>query len=241
MLATFSKVTYSHDTTHIHPLITAKIAELIESSDIDSKAYVDLYILDPNPLPNVDPNIQLLYWGTDFDPVNLSAITDDELKKAYLVNNDLSDYRRNNNVMDGVVYEDDFDLLPVPEPKVRHHFYHAQTGIPLTVLGTSLGDNSANRAMLFFNQSIESMGGYKETSIQEAFFLFGQALHHVEDMIAPAHIHNDAENSLSASMLRYGQLKNTHVENTTLRFLNSPRLALKQTEPFQNTKSRVMI
>ena len=64
------------------------------------------------------------------------------------------------------------------------------------------------------------------------FFLFGQVLHHVEGNNSPAHIHNEVENALFVPMLRYGQLKNTHVVASMLRFLNYPRLALKQTEHF---------
>ena len=50
-------------------------SKLIESNDSLDKAYLDLYTLDPKPLKDVDPNIQRLYWGTDFDPVNLAKET----------------------------------------------------------------------------------------------------------------------------------------------------------------------
>ena len=32
----------AHDTTHIHPLITARVADLIASSDVDHKKYEEL-------------------------------------------------------------------------------------------------------------------------------------------------------------------------------------------------------
>lgn len=64
------------------------------------------------------------------------------------------------------------------------------------------------------------------------YFLFGQVLHHVDGDNSPARIHNEVENALFIPMRRYGQLKNTHVVNSTLRFLNCPCLALKQTERF---------
>ncbi|MCK5002417.1 MAG: hypothetical protein KAJ92_06425 [Gammaproteobacteria bacterium] len=39
----------AHDTTHVHPLITAKIAELIQSTDSVDNAYNDIYELNPHP------------------------------------------------------------------------------------------------------------------------------------------------------------------------------------------------
>jgi hypothetical protein len=221
-------VLVAHDTTHIHPLISAKIAELIQDLDT-SKAYSEIYEPSPNPDPDIPPEIsQLLYWGTDFDPVDLAAETTEQAKREYLVDDRLGRYTRNNNVIDGVVFEDNPAIS-----KVRHHFYQANTGIALTVpiLGT-IGDNSAVRAMNFYNQSIEKMGHYGEASKQEAFFLFGQSLHLVEDMMAPAHIHNDAENALFVPILCYGASQNTHVAHSTLRFFEAPRLALKPTEHF---------
>jgi len=47
-------------------------------------------------------------------------------------------------------------------------------------------------------------------------------------------IKNQTRKALFVPMRRYGQLKNTHVAISTLRFLNGPCLALKQTELFQN-------
>ena len=57
--------TYAHDTTHIHPLITDKIADLIRDTD-KNKAYKDIHKLDPDK-DEVNGMNQRLYWGTDFD------------------------------------------------------------------------------------------------------------------------------------------------------------------------------
>ena len=237
----FTSDVFAHDTTHIHPLITTKISDLIETSP-NSIAYEELF----KDLPNEEQDPlnsarQRLYWGTDFDPIELSGKTNTE-KMLLLSEDRLSGYVTSDdvliynpilkNVITGVVFED------LPATKVLDHFYHAKDGSPL---GLPLSKDSATRAMTFFNQAIEVMGGYTDESKEEAYFIFGQALHHVEDMIVPAHIRNDAENALFVPMLRYGQFKNTHVDNSTLRFLYYPRLALKQTAPFQSTKSRVMI
>ncbi|MDH5388159.1 MAG: hypothetical protein OEY06_06900 [Gammaproteobacteria bacterium] len=60
-----ANVVYAHDTTHIHPLITAKIAQLIKNTD-STDNYLDIYKDDPNKDTNISAE-QLLYWGTDFD------------------------------------------------------------------------------------------------------------------------------------------------------------------------------
>jgi len=165
------------------------------------------------------------YWGTDFDP---STPAEDRDQSYFLADN-LSPYIRFKNVIDGVVNED------VPADTVLNHFYHAKDGSKLSPsLPTTT--NSAERAMAFFNQSIALMGGYTESAKHDAFYESGQALHHVENMIIPAHTHNDAENALFAPMLCCEQLKNAHVFTYTLRFLNHPRLALKQTDTFSNRK-----
>ncbi len=193
-------VVTAHDTTHIHPLITTKIADLIESS-AESSAYSDIFKdLPVDELDPLNPARQRLYWGTDFDPVGIATtplplieyLGDDRLK-PYLDNGN----PKAKNVITGVVYEDS------PGTKVMHHFYHAGEGKPLTVLGEGLGDTSDIRAMTFFNQAVDAMGGYSEQSKQEAFFLFGQALHHVEDMSSPAHIHNDAHLTLNILGLNF--------------------------------------
>jgi hypothetical protein len=183
----------AHDTTHIHPLISAKISDLIELTDAGVDVYEELYrdlpVAEQDPL---NPARQRLYWGTDFDPAGMNkAIAEGRPLSEYLVKDQFDDYTRNNNVIDGVVYEDR------PATKVINHFYQANSGNPLTlsVLG-ALGENSETRAMRFFNQSISKMYEYTNKSKQEAFFLFGQALHHLEDMTSPAHVHNDAHLTL---------------------------------------------
>ena len=184
----------AHDTTHIHPLLTEKISTLIESKDIIDKSYQEIYIqlADEDKDPTIPSNLgiaQRLYWGTDFDPVGFAGAPDEV---SYLGDNDVSPWVTDilvgaiplkKNVITGVVYED------VPAVKVVNHFYHAKTG---DALSFPFAIDSATRAMTFFSQSIENMGGYTDESKHDAFFLFGQALHHVEDMSSPAHIHNDA-------------------------------------------------
>ena len=184
-------ITYGHDTTHIHPLITLEIAKLIKSIDVGTNnAYSDIYEPNTTAIVGIDDTVNFHYWGTDFDPVGFAAAPDEV---SYLGDNDVSPWVTDilvgaiplkKNVITGVVYED------VPALKVLNHFYHAKTGDSL--LSFPLASNSAFRAMTFFNQAIDAMSGYTEDSKQDAFFLFGQALHHVEDMSSPAHIHNDA-------------------------------------------------
>lgn len=185
------------DTTHTHPLVTKKISELIKDSDT-AGSYFELYEI----IPNVTPE-KYLYWGTDDDPVGLTDPDAIDDPTGYLLDLDATPYANYNNVMDGVVQED------LPATKVLNHFYHAESEDGLSLNGgvLSIGPwhNSANTAMNYFNQSIMWMSGYD--SVEEvdplglgfnssakkyAFFTFGQALHHVEDMGSPAHIHNDA-------------------------------------------------
>ncbi len=185
----------AHDTTHIHPLITLRIAKLIKTVDVaGGNAYQEIYELNPDPIisDNLPVDDQFLYWGTDFDPLGFAGASD---KVSYLSDNDVSPWvtdilvgaiPKKKNVITGVVYED------VPALKVFNHFYHANDGRPLTVATIPVGIKSSVRAMGFFNQAVDAMGGYTESSKENAFFLFGQALHHVEDMSSPAHIHNDA-------------------------------------------------
>lgn len=51
---------YAHDTTHIHPLITDKIADLIYKIDKNTHAYDDIHKQDPDKTP-VDGMDQRLY------------------------------------------------------------------------------------------------------------------------------------------------------------------------------------
>ncbi len=187
------------DTTHTHPLVTKVIGDLIRNTDTNDE-YEELY----ETIPDTNPPIRK-YWGTDFDPAGIVKAQDEgtplyeyfqqeeEQTKQYLDGNNPKEM----NVITGVVYEDN------PATKVMDHFYHGVEGAPLTVLGFSPGEPSAVHAMNFYNQSIEKMGHYGEASKQEAFFLFGQALHHVEDMTSPAHIHNDAHLTLNILGLNF--------------------------------------
>jgi len=183
----FSDNIYAHDTTHIHPLITLEIAKLIKSVENinGDNYYSDLYELNPEKISGVADAVNFLYWGTDFDPSKFPIDGSDEAKIEYLLADNLESYNRYNNVIDGVVQED------VPFIKVLDHFYHAPTGIGLRMGGFTYGNPSSKRAMAFFNESIDWMSGYTEEAKRAAFFTFGQALHHVEDMSSPAHIHND--------------------------------------------------
>jgi hypothetical protein len=189
VVAMISTDSSGHDTTHIHPLITSEIRVLIKDADGVTGAYSDIYKLDPDPQQGPLPEDQFLYWGTDYDPFNASTTT-----KAptdfYQSDEGLVDYTRYSNVIDGVVQED------VPSLKVLDHFYHAKDGIGLS-LPVVQTKPSAVKAMAYFNEAVARMSGYQEGAIQAAFFEFGQALHHVEDMSSPAHIHNDPHLTLS--------------------------------------------
>ena len=225
-LSIWTKISIAHDTTHIHPLITAKIAELISNTDVSTGTYKDIYELLPDEAKNPDVSAsaaQRLYWGTDFD----AGMSPEQLTQEWLLGEEgLSAFHAPLNVMNGVVQED------VPSGKAGNHFYQAISGSGLLTDKFVSGGPSDVRAMVFFNQSIGYFGMYDESAKQVAFFVFGQALHHVEDMLTPAHIHNDTENVLFAPIQRYGQLINTHVVASTLRFLNCPCLVLKQTGSF---------
>ena len=117
----------AHDTTHIHPLITSNISNLIKSQDTTNKAYKELYVTD-------DITKQRIYWGTDYDPVGLSKQKTKQDKIEYLVKDRYEDsdgndlYSSYNNVIDGVVNEDR------PVTNVVNHFYQAESGISLTLL-----------------------------------------------------------------------------------------------------------
>ncbi|MDH5572812.1 MAG: hypothetical protein OEY89_13685 [Gammaproteobacteria bacterium] len=213
-LATQSSVN-AHDTTHIHPLITDKISDLIDESDKTNNAYKEIYEPDTDKEPVVGMD-QRLYWGTDFDAGKTLSQDD-------LMDDQQTPYNSYETVIDGAVQED------IPSIKVLDHFYHALSGNPLNV-PIIAEENSAVRAMRFFNESVGRMGGYTEDAKHTAFFEFGQALHHVEDMSSPAHIHNDTENVLSAPTEQKGSglafclismLASLHVKTTKNRICRS--------------------
>jgi len=179
LMSAFSMAGFCHDTTHVHPLITREISSLIEKNDLLIKAYSDLYEVKLVQDTNIKAE-QLTYWGTDYDE-GIAVF-----RQSYIQKDQLNLYTHYNTVIDGVVQED------APVTKVLDHFYHAATGEGLSLNGISIGSTpSADRAMAFFNKSIGWFNGYTEESRQHAYFIFGQSLHHVEDMSSPAHIHND--------------------------------------------------
>ena len=121
LIILISSSSFAHDTTHIHPLITAKIAKLIQSSDSVDKSYNDIYELVPVPKPGINTT-QRLYWGTDFD----AGKPPEELTQEWLLGEEgLSAFHAPLNVMNGVVQED------VPSLKVLNHFYQAKSGTGL--------------------------------------------------------------------------------------------------------------
>ena len=172
VLTLVSTNAYGHDTTHIHPLITSKIRQAIQDNDLNVDAYLDIYKLNPAPISGPLPQDQFLYWGTDFAP-------------APGLSDDLTPYvETTKNTINGVVHED------VPSINVLDHFYHATSGIGLTLSELS-GNPSSVVAMAHFNDAIDWYGKYTEDAKGTAFFEFGRSLHHVEDMSSPAHVHND--------------------------------------------------
>jgi len=195
-------------------MITARTATLIQSTDTDQK-YEEIYKDNP-----ADPG-HMLYWGVDHD-VGRS------LTLPYLLEDNLVAYTDYNTAMDGVVQED------APVGKVLSHFYQATEGTELRLNGVSLGgDPSATRAMEFFRKAI-SFYGYTEEIKQHAYFIFGQALHHVEDMSSPAHIHNDAhltfdetekddyEGWFLPTQKRFNADLDTYFSPTTVRAVTNP-------------------
>ena len=177
-LISFAVSAIAHDTTHIHPLISAEIARLIKNTD-SGDSYGEIYQSDPDQDPK-NPADQLLYWGTDFDAGQTGLLTQD-----YLLNDRpaLNNYVRYDNVIDGVVQED------IPSSKVEDHFFDAVYGIGLNTYFTS-GKPSDVHTMPFFIKAIDWYGGYTDAARHAAYFEFGQALHLVEDMSSPAHVHN---------------------------------------------------
>ena len=159
MILIMNGLAYAHDTTHIHPLITAKIAKLIKNNDAGNNSYEEIYRPVESPIYGLPEGEERLYWGTDFDlappPVGFPVDGTQVKKEDHLLDLDEAPYTRYSNVIDGVVQED------IPATKVLNHFYQAETGKELTLNNVSLGGvNSANTAMKYFNEAIEWMGGY---------------------------------------------------------------------------------
>lgn len=121
----------------------------------------------------------------------------------------LKHYGLGRTVMEGIVMEDD------PHARVVSHFYHAYSGSEMDMGSTHANagidlyfgrrEPSKDAAQRFYNKSIELMGYELEDPIEDiptfalrddyskplSFWLFGHALHHVEDMNSIAHTQND--------------------------------------------------
>jgi hypothetical protein len=181
---------FAHDTTHIHPMITKRVSDLIKNED-PGQAYYELHV------ENEDDSDRGLFWGKDrdleIDYINaadgLSLLQDDNLslygnRSQIDVDAGITYY---DNVMDGVVQED------APLLKAVDHFYNGSNGGGLSSDNSSIlgAIPSDDRAMPFFIKAINWYNGYTEEARKRAYFIFGQSLHHVEDMSSPAHIHND--------------------------------------------------
>jgi len=162
---------YAHNTTQIHPRISIKALELIKNNDQAGK-YGELY-------RESSPD-NYLFWGRDMNPVT-------ENYGGY-------DGR---SVIGGVVMED------APNSRVLNHFFHAKTGRQLTipVIDVFMFNERPSNVVAteFFNRSLEIYGynestrsGTAEPDKPLGYWFFGRAMHHLEDMNSPAHVHNDA-------------------------------------------------
>ena len=149
----------AHDTTHIHPLITEEIGELIESEDSVTGAYTELYEV-------AEDNKTRINWGNDPDAVDETSPQD----ISKVMRNNWSPYVTPTTVINGVVQED------APAFKVKHHFKHALTGTGLRSPLTD-GNPSDQIAMDYFRQAIDLYGRYSDEARSSAFYHLGMALH----------------------------------------------------------------
>lgn len=176
----FANNIMAHNTTQVHPRITRHAIGLIEDSDQTEQKFSELY--------RRNSALEYIFWGLDLNPGTDSII-------GY----------EGRHVTGGVVMEDH------PESRVVDHFYHSKTGRPLDVpiandtAGPDLiwvysGERPSNeKAREMFNKSVELYGYNEDQSTGSAepgkplsYWFFGRALHHLEDMDSPAHVHNDA-------------------------------------------------
>jgi hypothetical protein len=180
----------AHNSNSVHPRITAASGDAIRAGDTDghySEMYFDL-------VPGVRPQ----YWGRDF--IFSQELGDADADVGYAAYNSTP-----LNTVDGSVQED------VPEIRVLNHFYHGYNGVPLsppaTFAAAGAAHPSAGEAWRYFDQGVEVFDYAESDSIAQAadgtsvaassgkslgFWFLGHALHHVEDMTSPAHVHNDA-------------------------------------------------
>ena len=171
----------AHDTTHIHPMITEAIGELIDTQDSANGAYAELY-------ERAEDGETRINWGNDPDAVDETS--PQEIRD--IMRNNWPPYVTPTTVINGVVQED------APALKVRNHFKHALTGIGLRSPLTD-GNPSDQIAMDYFRQAIDLYGRYSDEARSSAFYHLGMALHHVEDMSSPAHVHNNQHVTASAT------------------------------------------
>ena len=171
----------AHDTTHIHPMITEAIGELISTQDSANRAYAELYEV-------AEDNRTRINWGNDADAVEGSEPQD----ISEVMENNWLPYVTPTTVINGVVQED------APAFKVRNHFKHALTGEGLRSPASD-GNPSDQIAMDYFRQAIDLYGRYSDEARSSAFYHLGMALHHVEDMSSPAHVHNNQHVTIFAT------------------------------------------
>ncbi len=167
---------FAHNTNVIHPLITIEALKLIKEEDQNAdanllKAYSELYFTQDE---------ENRYWGNNpyFDEGD--AIEDEEKDYEAFRSQPL-------NVMGGVVMEDH------PVHRVFSHFYHAYSGIPMTLGGKwrieltpsinfprdplydpllglyGIKEPSKRTAVRFFDQSIEAFGYLDEDMDPDGF------------------------------------------------------------------------
>lgn len=185
VLTAYSVTVWSHDTTHVHPVITVYTAKLIGELDTDGH-YEEVYepsVANPTLIDGI-PSEGYLYWGQDRD-----LITGGNTLEYFMKDDEVDHYlSAPETVMRGVVQED------VPSTRVFSHFYQARSGRGLNLNGIPVpgGVPSSTKAMEYFSEAIRHFSGYTEASVNRGFVNFGHSLHHVEDMSSPAHIHNDA-------------------------------------------------
>lgn len=155
---------YAHNTTQVHPRLSIKAHDLIESKDSSAGAYKELYKNNSGGVP--------MYWGEDHNPPS----------ENYAGYNE-------RNVIDGVVQED----TPVTRV-LNHFYHAVTENkllIPVLLVPSDGHRSSKQTGIYNFNVAMDFYG-YTEASKQLAYFWFGRSMHHVQDMSSPAHVHNDA-------------------------------------------------
>lgn len=189
ILIGYSVVVRAHDTTHVHPVITVYTAKLIQAQDAGQDHYQELYkpVVENDTMYDGIPQNGYQYWGVDLDLAPTASNIE------YYMTDQVDRYEPlPDTVMRGIVMED------VPATRVFSHFFQARSGRGLNLNGVPVpgGVPSSEKAMEYFGEAVRYFSGYTDESVNRGFFFFGRALHHVEDMSSPAHIHNDAHLTL---------------------------------------------